>query len=185
MDLRGWDERYRKELDEGAPTPRLQYFVKGLKPGRALDLAAGMGRNALWLAGQGWDVTAVDGAPAAIEQLQRRAAARGLTVTAQVADLEGGYAPPVDSFDLVLIAYYLQRDLIDPAKKAVSPGGVILVIVHTTEGSEEPTEHRLRPGELRQYFAGWKILHDYEGHPSDPEHKRAVAEIGARRPAAG
>ena len=186
MDLQGWDERYRREPDEAEPTPLLQKFVRGMRPGRALDLAAGAGRNALWLARQGWDVMAVDGAPAAIRILEHRAAAQGLAVTTLVTDLvSGDYTPTVESFDLIVIAYYLQRNLMERAKMAVRPGGVMLTVVHITEGSEEPSEHRLLSGELRRYFAGWEITHDFEGKPSDPAHKRAVAEIGARRRTVG
>jgi len=86
------------------------------------------------------------------------------------------------AFDLVAICYYLQRSLFAPAKEAVKPGGVLLAIVHTTEGDEKPTESRLCPGELRLYFQGWEIQHYYEGKPADPAHKRAVAEIVAQRP---
>ncbi len=61
------------------------------------------------------------------------------------------------------------------------PGGVLLVIVHIAEPGEEPTQFRLKPGELARYFQGWEILHSYEGKPRDPVHARAVAEIAARK----
>ena len=67
----------------------------------------------------------------------------------------------------------------------VTPGGLLLAIVHITEPDEEPTRTRLRPGELTRYFPAWKIVHSYEGKPRDSSHHRAVAEIVARRPGAG
>src|SRR5258708_3026732 len=91
MDLRGWDQRYRsqeKREDEAGPTPLLIETAERLQPGKALDLACGTGRNALWLAGRGWTVTAVDGAPEAIRILRKRAQERGMQVDAQVVDLE-------------------------------------------------------------------------------------------------
>ncbi len=190
MDIRGWNERYRSEHRgaedfEAAPTQLVVETAQRLKPGAALDLACGSGRNALWLAKQGWRVTAVDGAGAAIETLRARAEQQGGSVDARVADLQsGGYRIEESSWDLIVIAYYLQRDLFEAAKAGVAPGGVLLAIVHTTEGTEEPTESRLRPGELKQYFAKWEIEHEYEGTPSDSAHKRLVAEIVARRPGA-
>lgn len=186
MDLCGWDERYRlqkREDLEAAPTRLVIETAKHMAPGRVLDLACGTGRNALWLADHGWKVTAVDGAPAAIEILQHRAAAAGVTLDARAADLEKGeYAIECAAWDLVVMSYYLQRDLFEPAKRGVVPGGIVLAIVHITEPGEEPTYKRLRPGELLAYFDGWEILHSYEGRPTDPAHRRAVAEIVARRP---
>jgi SAM-dependent methyltransferase len=188
MDLRGWDERYRSgrqpEDLEAAPTRLVMETARRLAPGQALDVACGTGRNALWLASRGWNVTAVDGAPAAIEILQHRAAAAGVTLDARVADLEKGeYSIGRAAWDLIVMSYYLQRDLFEPAKHGAVPGGIVLAIVHITEPGEEPTYKLLRPGELRTYFAGWEILHSYEGNPEDPAHQRAVAEIAARRPA--
>jgi tellurite methyltransferase len=188
MDIPGWEQRYRSgeraEVDLGtAPTPLLVETAKRLAPGRALDLACGAGRNALWLAEQGWEVTAVDGAPTAIEVLRRRAAERGVTVDAKVADLEKGeYWIERSRWNLIAMCYYLQRNLFEPAKQGVVPGGIVLAIVHITEPGEEPTAHRLRPGELVRFFQGWEILHLFEGRANDTAHRRAVAQIVARRP---
>lgn len=187
MDIRGWDQRYRsKERAEEdlqiEPAKLVAQTAQRLPPGQALDLACGTGRNALWLAEQGWDVTAVDGADTAIQILEERAQGENVHVKTVVADLrKGEYTIEPFHWDLITICYYLQRDLIEPAKRGVCPGGALLVIVHTTEGDEQPTELRLRPGELAQYFNGWEILHSYEGKPKDPAHRRAVAEIVARR----
>jgi tellurite methyltransferase len=189
VDSSEWNTRYRSgeraaEDLEAAPTPLLVETVQQVKPGRALDLACGAGRNALWLAEHGWSVTAVDAAEAAIEILRHRAAARGVTVDARVADLEkGGFDIGSSSWDLIAICYYLQRNLLEPAKQGVVPGGLLLVIVHITDPGEEPTGHRLRPGELKNYFDGWEVLHHYEGKPRDAAHQRSVAEIVACRPA--
>jgi tellurite methyltransferase len=189
MEIRSWDERYRSgertaEDIDAAPTPLLVETSKRLTPARALDLACGSGRNALWLAEQGWSVTAVDGSPAAIEILQSRASSRGVTLNMKVADLEKlEYQIEPASWNLIAICYYLQRDLFAPAKQGVVPGGIVISIVHITEPAEEPTTHRLRPGELEDYFQGWEILHCREGKPNDAAHQRSVAEIVARRPA--
>ena len=152
-----------------------------MAPGRALDLACGAGRNALWLAEHGWKVTAVDGAPGAIEILRRRASERGFKVDARVADLEKGeYRIEASSWDLIAMCFYLQRSLFERAKRGVQPGGLVLAIVHIVESGEEATEHRLMPGELKQYFSDCEIRHYYEGKSRDAAHKRPVAEIVAR-----
>jgi tellurite methyltransferase len=188
MQIPGWDERYRLGERAGedlqtAPTPLLVETAQKLVPGSALDLACGTGRNALWLANQGWHVTAVDGSPVAIDILRSRACERGLTVQTRVADLENSeYEIEPSSWNLIADCYYLQRNLFEPAKQAVVPGGILISIVHITGPGEEPTAHRLRPGELARYFQGWEILHHREGRPNDTAHQRSVAEIVARRP---
>lgn len=188
MDIFGWNERYRSREHASEdlyaqPTPLLVHTLSNSAPGNALDLACGTGRNALWLAEHAWRVTAVDGASAAIEILQARAAERMLKINAIVADLEkGGFEIEPSSWDLIAICYYLQRDLFESAKRGAVPGGLLISIVHVTERDEEESPHRLRPGQLEKYFAGWEILHYTEGKASDAAHRRAVAEIVARRP---
>jgi tellurite methyltransferase len=191
MEILDWDKRYRlgehaaSDL-EAAPTPLVVKTASELRPGKALDLACGAGRNALWLAEHGWDVTAVDGAPSAIEILRGRGKERGLRIEAVVADLEKDEFEIAPSrWDLVLMCYYLQRNLFEPAKRGVKPGGVLISIVHINAPGEEDGGHRLRPGQLREYFAGWEILQLREGMASDSAHRRPVAEMVARRPMNG
>jgi tellurite methyltransferase len=191
MDIRGWEERYksRERPSEDflvAPTPLLVEVLERTAPGTALDLACGTGRNSLWLAQHGWRVTAVDGAPTSIDVLRGHASELGVEVDARVADLEKSeYAIESSTWDLIVIGYYLQRSLFEPAKRGVVPGGIVLAIVHITEPGEKPTEHRLTPGELASYFQGWEILHHHEGTPNDRAHRRSVAEIVALRPNLG
>lgn len=188
MTVTEWNERYRtRERTSdftGAPTPLLVDTAQHLAPGRALDLACGTGRHALWLAARGWSSLAVDGSEVAIAALQSKAEQLGVAVNASVADLVSpDFRIEASRYDLVLMCYYLQRDLFSLLKNAVVPGGLALVIVHIVESGEEPTPTRAVPGELPSYFSDWEILHSYEGASRDPAHRRAVAEIVARRPA--
>ncbi len=180
MDLQGWNERYRSEGARiGAPTPLLVETAGGLVPGRALDLACGAGRNAVWLVNHGWGVTAVDGSDVAIETVRQRCPA----IDGRVADLEKHeFDLGTSTWDLVVVGYYLQRDLFEPIKRAVAPGGIALVIVHLVEPGHEGSRYSVQPGELVACFDGWTILHSREGAPRDPEHRRAVAEVVARKP---
>ena len=187
MDIAGWEEKYRsgERGKEDEPTILLVETARKLAPGTAIDLACGTGRNALYLAEKGWDVTAVDGSKKAVEIVTLRAAARGLQVHTKVADLTAaGFTMPRDAFDLIVIAYYLQRDLFAKVKAAIRRGGLVLAIVHTPEAGEKWTQKRAAPGELRGFFTGWEIVRDYEGPSRDPAHRRPVAEIVARRTAA-
>jgi len=153
----------------GPPTPLLVETASKLKPGRALDLACGTGRHAIWLAEHGWQVTAVDRSPVAIP-----------TVDTHVADLEKHEFQIVEaSWDLIVVCLYLQRDLFEPIKRGLRPGGVALVIVLLMEPGHEQSLFRVRPGELAKYFDGWEISHYYEGKSGD--HHRAVAELVATK----
>ena len=126
----------------------------------------------------------MDGSETAVELVRKRAAVRGLPVQAVVADLTAeSFNMPPGEFDLIVIAYYLQRNLFSQVKQAVRPTGLVLAIVHTPEPGESWTQKRAAPGELRGFFNGWEILHDYEGPSRDPAHRRPVAEIVAKRPA--
>jgi len=185
LSLEDWNRRYQagQQLFE-TPAPLVEEFAGPLEPGRALDLACGPGRNALFLAEHGWRVTAVDGSPLAVDLLRQRARAKNLNIDAHVADLEWGqYDIPPATFDLIVDAYYLQRDLIPAMQRGVRPGGTIIAIVHLADpGQPHGTPTRATPGELRAYFAGWNILHYFEGAPHESCHQRAVAEIVARKP---
>ena len=131
-----WDERYSgSDLVWGAgPNRFVEEEVAALPPGRAIDLATGEGRNAIWLAEHGWQVTAVDFSAAGLARAARLAAERSVTVDWVRADLLT-YQPAPRSYDLVLIAYLhlpsadLAR-VFRAAAAAVAPGGTLLVIGH-------------------------------------------------------
>jgi len=124
--------------------------LDGLRPGRALDLAAGEGRNSVWLAEQGWRVTAVDFSRVGLDKGRELSAAHGVAA-GQVdwicADLSA-YTPSRSSFDLVLIAYLqvgaaLRGRVLAGAAAALAPGGTLLVVGHDlvnlTEGTGGPS----------------------------------------------
>jgi len=179
-----WDERYRSgdHLDDG-PVPLLVDAVKNLSPGRALDLACGAGRHAIYLDRLGWQVTAVDASAVAIEILRQRAP----SLDARIADLEKReFEIEPNTYDLICNCYYLQRELFPQIRNGVRPGGIALAIIHTVDEAPDVkpmnTEYLLHPGELKSFFPRWTILHDYEGKPADAAHRRVVAEIVARKP---
>lgn len=190
-----WDQRHRErekaEDLQASPTPLVVEIAQRLRPGQALDLACGTGRNALWLAEHGWTTLAIDGSEVAVAALRSKAHQLGIEIDTRIADLtQPDFKLDPARWDLILMCYYLQRDLFEPIKKAVVPGGIVLVIVHRTglgtdlgtDLREEPSETRLPPGELAKYFEGWTILHSYEGSPRDGAHRRSIAEIVAQRP---
>jgi tellurite methyltransferase len=186
-----WDDRYRNgEHRNLAPASLVAQAIEKLPPGRALDLACGAGRHAFVLAEQGWRVTAVDASRVAIDLVRERARERHLEVDARLADLEKHeFDIQPDAFDLICDCCYLQRDLFPAIRTGVRPGGIMIAIIHLVDPSPDVKpmnpEFLLCPGELRGLFAGWEILHDFEGKPAGAPHERSVVEIVARRPIAG
>lgn len=137
MDSEAWDTRYANSPDlvwTAEPNRFVVEETAELKPGRALDLAAGEGRNAIWLAERGWQVTAVDFSRVAVERGRALAGQRGVQVDWQVADLTA-YQPAADRVDLVLIAYLHlpAADLaaiLHRARRALRPGGTLVLVGH-------------------------------------------------------
>jgi SAM-dependent methyltransferase len=185
--LADWDERYsRGEQIIKEPLPLLVRVADRLKPGRALDLACGTGRHAIFLAERGWRVIAVDASSVGIEIAKALARVREVEVDWRVADLERGeFEIERDAYDLVCVFYYLQRDLFPQIRAGVRAGGIVVAAIHMVDDSPNAKpmnpDFLLQPGELRAEFSGWEILHDYEGHPTEEGHQRRTAEIVARK----
>lgn len=176
---RDWEQHYCQIQGlDWTPAPVLVQVAEVVPPGRALDLACGAGRNALFLASLGWDVVAVDASPAAIRVLRERADAGGLRVDGRVADLEtGAFVIEPGGYDLICDFFYLQRDLFAPMREGVRPGGAFAAEIHLRD--EQPHRFVLDPGELRREFEGWKIL--YYSESVRPGQSRPSAAILARR----
>lgn len=145
MEREDWNRRYAtKELIwTGKANQFLAAEAEHLRPGRALDLASGEGRNAVWLAERGWTVRAVDFSDLAIGKAERLAADRNVAekIDFRVADLRG-YEPEVHGFDLVALIYLQipQAELapiLARAARAVAPGGTLLVVAHDTNNLEQ------------------------------------------------
>ena len=184
-----WESRYRTA--EGEPQPaRVLRELGFLRPaqGRALDLACGRGGNALWLASRGLAVTAWDYAEAAIVDLEARAARRGLPIRAEVRDV-CTEPPPPRTFDVIVVSYFLDRDLAPAIADALRPGGLLFyeTFVREAVGTGGPTnpEFRLAPSELLQLFAGLRVI-DYREHAlfgDTVQGQRDIATLVATREA--
>ncbi len=144
-----WDGRYRQseKLFSGRPNLELVEESEGLTPGRALDLGCGEGGDAIWLARQGWQVTATDVSSVAIERAARHAAQAGVAerIGFERHDLATSF--PSGRFDLVS-AHFLQSlialprdEILRTATAAVAPGGTLLVVDHAGFPSWEPGPH--------------------------------------------
>ena len=169
-----WDDRYRGMGLPGAPATVLLENAHLLpRHGTALDLACGLGANALLLAEQGLTTHAWDISPVAIDKLRHIADERGLPVIGEVKDALRDAIPPM-RFDVVVVAHYLERALTRPLIDALKPGGLLFYQTFTAtavnnEGPERP-EWRLADGELLTMFAPLRALvYREEGRVGDLE----------------
>jgi SAM-dependent methyltransferase len=170
MDRHQWDERYATDelIWRAEPNRFLVEEATGMEPGRALDLACGEGRNAIWLAERGWAVTGVDFSSVGLAKARRLAAQRGVDVTWLEDDVVA-WAPPRESFDLVLV-FYLQLPAVDRrralagAAAALAPGGTIVMVGHDstnlTEGHGGPKDPAVLygPEDLASDLAGLEVV---------------------------
>jgi SAM-dependent methyltransferase len=189
MDAAGWDERYRaKDLVWGAaPNRWVEQELTGRRPGTALDLACGEGRNAVWLARQGWRVVGVDFSPVAVEKaraLEAHELAKP-SIAWVVADATSFDAP--EPVDLALLCYLQlaageRRAAVRHAARALAPGGLLLVIAHDSRNLTDGTGGPPDPAVL--YTAG-DVAADLEGTGLVVERAAEVLRPveGAERPA--
>jgi SAM-dependent methyltransferase len=185
-----WDARYRDGAYENRthPTALLGEWLPRLARGRALDVACGTGRNALFLAANGFAVTALDISAVALERGRLTAAERGLAVEWLCADLDDDpdNALPHGGYDLIVWVRYVHRTLIPHVIARLNVGGTLLCEQHlaTTARVAGPTTagFRLAPGELTRSADTLTVLHSYEGPVVDPDGRpAALAQLVARK----
>ena len=185
-----WDERYRGGAysDRTHPTALLAAWLERLPRGRALDVACGAGRNALFLAEAGYAVDALDISATGLEVGRSAATRLGLTVGWLCVDLEEDrHALPRGPYDLIVWVRYVNAALWRPLIERLAPGGYLLTEQHltTTEEVVGPSTpaFRLAPLELRRAAAGLEVVHYHEGLVVDPDGRTAaLAQLIAERP---
>jgi tellurite methyltransferase len=186
-----WNKRFAEGGFEPFPDDPAEWLVehrellRSAAPGRALDVACGNGRNALYLARQGFDVEAVDISDYAIDRLRAAAAERALPITPRRADLEDDPLP-VGQYELIVNVNYLQRDLFGPLGRALKPGGLLFFETVSQAHLEEAggcfnPRYALGPNELLQAFSELFVCHYREGVVRRRGTERGVASLVARR----
>lgn len=152
--------------------------------GRALDVAAGEGRNSVFLARQGLEVDAVDISEVGIAKARQLAEEAGVSINTIVADL-ADYSIPEDRYDVVVVINYLQRDLIDDLRAALRPGGIVIYETYTVAQLDIPGAHAMRReyllelSELSEMFEGFEVLVYSE---TADDHQAVASLVGAEAP---
>ena len=189
-----WDERFRAGDHAGAEhdpfLEQIEDYAELLPPGRragpqagpkALDLACGAGRNAVYLAERGWDVTACDISLEGLRRAQALARERGVQLRLFCQDLST-VRLPAEHFDLVICFFYLLRELFPQIKATLRPHGLVVFKTYTTDQLRFPGRprhplHMLQPQELLEAFREFRVL-TYQEIVRD----RGVAQLIAQKP---
>lgn len=186
-----WNARYREtpSLWTAEPNALLVRFAAGLAPGRALDVGAGEGRNAVWLASCGWQVRALDVSDVALARSADQAAAAGVRLQCVNADWQE-HPFGESAFELVVMSFmHPQPDdrdgLFERARRALAPAGHLFVVgVHVVDHGRRGPADRERlytPQRLRDSLRGFDVVR-CEQHESEQEHRtgrRRVTDVVA------
>lgn len=183
-DREKWDERYRSGAFAERPHPSalLNDWIERLPGGRALDLACGAGRNSLFLARHGFEVTGVDISAVGLDRARSAAHREGLKIAWRQHDLDGGLDIP-GRFEVVCLFRYLNRPLIRRLPELLAPDGVVLVEEHLVVDQGRTQVPIFGPGnpaflvsprELARLLASLTVLLSEEGIVADPDGRHVA-----------
>ncbi len=189
FDQKRWNTRFEgKEFAFGKePNPFLKKYIHLLPKGRALDIASGEGRNAVFLAQHGFDVDAVDISEKGLKKSIKLAREKGVKINTFLVDLDR-YQIEKEKYDLIANFYFLRRSLIPKIKKGLKKGGRVIFETYTLEqrdlctGGPKQARYFLRPNELLRLFKNFHILFYREGIFREGGRKKAVASLIAKKP---
>lgn len=187
-DQEKWDAKYREKKfnPDVPPDPFLKKNLRLLPPGRALDIAAGEGRNAVFLAQQGFEVDAVDISRVALSRARRLAKSRGVKINTVAADID---IHPIgqEKYDLIIDFYFLDRNLVPSIKRGLKRGGVVMFSTYLL-GQPSPAgngridpKYLLKPNELLRLFRDFRVLFYQEGIFRQAGVKKATANLIAQK----
>ena len=183
-----WDKAHAASHKSEQPTSLLAEVIENdswvIPPGKALDVACGKGRNAVFLAQLGFDVTAIDVSPVALQEGQRLAKEKSLTIKWQQADL-ASFDLPEAHFDVVINFNYLQRSLVRQLIACLRGGGHLIfetfLIDQQTLGHPSNPDYLLRHNELLNFCRDLRVLFYREGKFRDGSEESFRAGILAQK----
>jgi tellurite methyltransferase len=188
-DQKRWDKRFvRKEFALGKePNPFLKKHISLLPKGKALDMATGEGRNAVFLAQHGFDVDALDISVKGLKKARKLAREKGVKVNTLLVDLDH-YQIEKDRYDLIANFYFLKRRLIPRIRKGLRKGGKVIFETYLLEhrtlatGGPKQAKYFLKPNELLGLFKDFRILFYREGVFREGGRRKAIASLIAEKP---
>jgi SAM-dependent methyltransferase len=188
--MTSWDERFREGEypTDPDPSPVLREYVASFPDGRALDLATGTGRNAVFLAEEGYEVDAIDRSREGLELARENARERGVSVDWIQADATE-YPFPESTYDVLTVSYYRTLDRLGDLKAALAPGGVLFYQHHLR--SSDPVDvgpssdrYRFRSNELLRACLDLTVLY-YQERTEDVDGRTSASVILVARNSTG
>lgn len=183
-----WDKKYSERSHSSLEPDRFlvnacEEFLAGRSPGTALDVAGGVGRHAIWLAQRGWRVKLLDISEVGIQQAEENAkqTETASSIITKVQDLNRVQDLGRQQYDLILVFFFLQRELFSVLISALKPGGFLIYKTYTTDqkkfgGGPSHPMFLLEPNELLHAFSSMRVLHYHE-----TSQQKGVAELVARK----
>jgi 2-polyprenyl-3-methyl-5-hydroxy-6-metoxy-1,4-benzoquinol methylase len=183
-----WNQKYSEGSHSSLePDPFLvsayDEFLSSQPPGTALDVAGGVGRHAIWLAQRSWRVKLLDISDVGIKQAIANAKSTGsaVSISSEVRDLNDMQDLGREQYDLVIVFFFLQRELFPALISALKPGGLLIYKTYTMAkknfgGGPSHPMFLLEPNELLRAFSSLRVLHYHE-----TIREKGVAELVARK----
>jgi tellurite methyltransferase len=183
-----WNKKYSEGSHSSLdPDPFLvsayDEFLFDTTPGLALDIAGGVGRHAIWLAQHRWRVKLLDIAEVGIKQAEENAKRAGTSrsISTEVCDLNTMHDLGRERYDLVVVFFFLQRELFPALTAALKPGGFLIYKTYTAEqkhfaGGPSHPMFLLEPNELLRAFSSLRILYYHQ-----TVQEKGLAELVARK----
>jgi tellurite methyltransferase len=183
-----WNKKYSEGSHSSLePDPFLvsayDEFLFGTSHGLALDVAGGVGRHSIWLAQRGWRVKLLDISEVGVKQAEKNAKRTGAasSISTEIRDLNTTQDLGREQYDLIVVFFFLQRELFPALLDAIKPGGILIYKTYTTEqknfpGGPSHPMFLLQPNELLHAFPSLRVLHYHE-----TIQERGVAELVARK----
>jgi tellurite methyltransferase len=183
-----WNKKYSEGSHSSLdPDPFLvsacDEFLFGTSPELALDVAGGVGRHAIWLAQRNWRVKLLDISEIGIKQAEENAKRAGTSrsISTEVCDLNTMHDLGRERYDLVVVFFFLQRELFPALTAALKPGGFLIYKTYTAEqkhfaGGPSHPMFLLEPNELLRAFSSLRILYYHQ-----TVQEKGLAELVARK----
>ncbi|KAB1185177.1 MULTISPECIES: bifunctional 2-polyprenyl-6-hydroxyphenol methylase/3-demethylubiquinol 3-O-methyltransferase UbiG [Haloferax] len=183
-----WDERFSEGTypTDPEPSPVLRAYIETFPEGRALDVAAGTGRNAIFLAEEGYDVDALDQSSAGLEIIRERAVEAGVEDSIQTIQADATeYEYPVAEYDVITLSFFRILDRFGDIKTALKPGGVLFYQHHLQSSSPatigpSTDRYRFQSNELLRACLDMTVLYYEESTEERDDRTSATATIVAR-----
>ena len=187
-DQKRWDEKHAGKGGDQPPSSFLTEILSSaswqIAPGRALDVAAGRGRNACFLAEKGFSVDAMDISEIALQEARKTAEAKGLAINFIQAELEQA-ALPTDAYDLIINFNFLERSLVPKMKNALKLGGHVIFETYLVDqrvlGHPRNPAFLLGHNELLELFRDFRVLRYREGKFVEQENTAFRAGLFAQK----